>query len=110
MNLPPPRMLVRQTYDGQDDVNWLWENRNYKKLTPLINSYFYSPTIPPLVSKGLKKMYKKELLKIRRLVVNIKQRRRMNLTTQKVVKNFVINLRTASQTGSIFFMQTVPRF
>lgn len=34
MNLPPPRILVRQTYDGQDDVNWLWENRNYKKLTP----------------------------------------------------------------------------
>ena len=77
--LPPPEQLIRMTYDNQVDVNWLWENRKAKKLQDAVIQHFFSPNIPPMVRARLKKKYKLELLKVRRLAGNIRNLRRRRM-------------------------------
>lgn len=101
MNLQP-MPLIRQTYDGTDDVNWLWEHRYSRRLIPHIVNYFFSPTIPPIISQELKKKYKNELLIIRRFLVTVcklrerrrKLRERRRINTADALKDniYVSNL------------------
>lgn len=94
MNLQP-MPLIRQTYDGTDDVNWLWEHRYSSRLIPHIITYFFSPTIPPIISQELKKRYKNELLITRRFLVTVhKLRERRRINTANALKDtiYVSNL------------------
>jgi len=88
--LSGPTPLVRQKF-GHDDINWLWENRRSRRLRQIIINYFYSPTIPAIVSRTLRKRYKVEMLKMRRSIVKIRnlRRERRNLLTAEALYDSV---------------------